>query len=163
MFPKILSEFGSLLYEGAVITIGGTVSSREDEDSKVLVNTVKKVEKTPSDEDVSFVKPEVPANTQPREINREVRADKTYETHKSLRDVESLYLKVDTKDGVLFNKARILIEIFEGGTPVFFYLEKDKKVLKAPTHLWVSLNDVLISELKNQLGADSVKLKFKES
>ena len=89
--------------------------------------------------------------------------NKTYEQQVNFNTVESLYLKVDTKDGVLFNKARKLIEIFEGGTPVFFYLENDKKVLKAPAHLWVSLNNVLISELKNQLGNDSVKLKFKES
>ena len=161
VFPKVLAEFGSVLYEGSVISIGGTVSSREDEDSKVLVNTVKKVEKTPADEEIVNNSPHLPTHNVAR--REEVAVNKTYEQQVNFNTVESLYLKVDTKDGVLFNKARKLIEIFEGGTPVFFYLENDKKVLKAPAYLWVSLNNVLISELKNQLGNDSVKLKFKES
>ena len=39
-------------------------------------------------------------------------------------------------------------------------LEEEKKVLKAPQSLWVDLNDVLLSELKHQLGENSVKVKY---
>ncbi|MBE6737192.1 MAG: DNA polymerase III subunit alpha [Ruminococcaceae bacterium] len=162
IFPKILSQYGGILYEGSVISVCGTVSVREDEDSKVLVNTVEKVEKTPP---ADFVNREASGGdslnkAEPQIINKKsIYADDIIDFSRA----SSLYLKVDTKDGVLFNKAKRVIEIFEGQTPVFFYLNDDKKVLKAPVHLWVSLNNVMLKELKNQLGEDSVKLKFKES
>ena len=162
VFPKILTEFGSLLYEGSVISICGTVNCREDEDSKVLVNTVEKVDKTPSDTVYENTQNTYESKPQPDTAAVRQPAVKKTDTEMNISNAESLYLKVDTKDGVLFTKARKLIEIFEGPTPVFFYLENDKKVLKAPTRLWVSLNNVLLSELKYQLGEDSVKLKFKE-
>ena len=159
IFPKTLSQFGSLLYEGAVICVSGTVSIREDEDSKILVNHVAKVPKEPDDvQPESAISQSLTSNNKPN-----VYSDSTKQGRESLSDATSLYLKVDKRDGELFTKAKRLIEIFDGSTPVFFYLSENKKVLKAPRELWVSLNDVLISELKNQIGEDSVKLKYKES
>lgn len=148
VFPKTLSQFGGLLYEGAVVSVTGNVSSREDEDSKILVNTVEKVEKSDSSP-ISY------------ERNIPQSEDKTVSDsiHDDLSKVSSLYLKVDKKDGPLFKKAYNLISIFDGNTPVFFYLEEEKKVLKAPRNLWVDLNKVMLCELRNQLGEDSVKLK----
>ncbi|MBQ8000678.1 MAG: DNA polymerase III subunit alpha [Ruminococcus sp.] len=160
VFPKILTQYGMHLYEGSVISVMGTVSSREDEDSKILVNSVDKVEngRTVPDTTSQPASSQISAATD----NKPVSSPKSASPVLSFDKAESLYLKVDTKDGVLFNKARRLVEIFDGSTPVFFYLEQDKKVLRAPRELWVSLNDVLISELKNQLGEASVKVKFTE-
>ncbi len=167
VFPKTLTQYGSMLYEGAVVSVIGTVSCREDEDSKILVNTVEKVEKGQS----PYTDKPVQSSTafQPHTASELVVSDKqpakasSQSTQSlSLDKAKSLYLKVDTKDGVLFNKAVRLIEIFDGPTPVFFYLEQDKKVLRAPNSMWVSLNEVLISELKHQLGEGSVKVKFTE-
>ncbi|MBE6734333.1 MAG: DNA polymerase III subunit alpha [Ruminococcaceae bacterium] len=160
VFPKTLASFGNLLYEGAVVSIFGTVSSREDEDPKILVNQVDKVEKGTAPHTIPASQQPPVVEPQNREYIPVYTAPVTTEQPYSFKDAKSLYLKVDTKDGILFNKARRLIEIFDGTTPVFFYLEQDKKVLRAPSGLWVSLNDVLISELKNQLGEDNVKLKF---
>ncbi len=144
VFPKILSEYGNLLYEGSVISVSGTVSSREDEDSKVLINSVEKVGKAPIQETaVESIKTTRTPEVQPFDIS----------------SAKSLYLKVDTKDSKLFKKACNLIEIFEGSIPVFFYLEQDQKVLRAPRNMWVDLNDVLLYELENQLGKGNVKLK----
>lgn len=159
VFPKTLSQYGGVMYEGSVISVFGNISLREDEDPKLIVNTVERIEKSDSVETAHSNSctiedtPEISVNNKPEYIS-----DKT-----DFSRVESLYLKVDTRDGELFNKAKRLIEIFEGRTPVFFYLEQDKKVLRVPESLWVDLNDVLISELINQLGENSVKLKFRES
>ena len=148
VFPKTLSQFGGLLYEGAVISVTGNVSSREDEDSKILVNTVEKVEKSDSSP-ISYER-DIP-QSEDKTVPDSIPVD--------LSKVNSLYLKVDKKDGPLFKKAYNLISIFDGNTPVFFYLEEEKKVLKAPRNLWVDLNKVMLCELQNQLGEDSVKLK----
>ncbi len=145
VFPKILSQYGSLLYEGSVISVLGTVSCREDEDSKVLINSVEKVEKSSESDSVCA---------------QSVQDESAEKEPVDIKFAKSLYLKVDTKDGELFKKACNLIGIFDGTTPVYFYLEQDQKVLRAPTNLWVDLNDVLISELENQLGKGNVKLKF---
>ncbi len=154
VFPKVLSQYGSMLYEGAVVAVMGVVSCREDEDSKVLINSVEKVEKgsvpsAGSDNIASSV-------SSPLTVDEKLLQKSTVQNSGK----PSLYIRVDSKDGPMFNKARRLIEIFDGATPVFFYLEEDKKVLRAPQHLWVDLNDVLISELKHQLGEESVKVKF---
>ncbi len=163
IFPKVLSQFGGILYEGSVISVCGTVSVREDEDAKVLVNTVEKVEKNPPADYINKKTYEKDVQDEALKQNKDVSKPVYSDNITDFSNAESLYLKVDTKDGVLFNKACRVIEIFEGQTPVFFYLEKDKKVLKAPVHLWVSLNNVMLKELRNQLGYESVKLKFKES
>ncbi len=156
IFPKILAQFGSLLYEGSVISITGTVSMREDEDSKILVNTVEKVEKSAdTGAAVSVDRGNIPNLS----VTKNSNPASSSENITDLSKANSLYLKVDNKDGELFRKACNLISIFDGDTPVFFYLENEKKVLKAPRNMWVSLNNVLISELRNQLGNESVKLK----
>ncbi|MBQ4105362.1 MAG: DNA polymerase III subunit alpha [Clostridia bacterium] len=161
VFPKTLSQYGSVLYEGSVICVTGTISMREDEDPKILVNMVEKVEKsdntthTPSEQNVA-------TNSQNIQEAPKNKSDNISEQIPDYRNAVGLYLKVDSKDSVLFEKARRLVDIFDGPTPVYFYLEQDKKLLKAPGELWVSLNDVLLSELRNQLGEDSVKLKFAE-
>jgi len=163
IFPKILSQFGSILYEGSVISVCGTVSIREDEDSKVLVNNVEKVAKTPP---ADFNNNNRQSGSKISYNVAEKKTNASFDVSDEIIDysvVASLYLKVDTKDGKKFKKALRVIEIFEGPTPVFFYLSDDKKVLKAPVHLWVSLNDVMLKELKYQLGEDAVKLKFKEN
>lgn len=157
VFPKILSQFGGILYEGSVVSVCGTVSLREDEDAKILINTVEKVENKPSDNNFVSSAKSSQSLSQKQYVNNE----STF-AFEDISRAESLYLKVDTKDGILFNKAKRLVEIFDGPTPVYFYLEKDNKVLKAPVSLWVSLNKVLIDELRNQIGNDSVKLKYKE-
>ena len=61
-----------------------------------------------------------------------------------------------------FKKAKNLLEIFDGPTPVVLYLTSSKKQLMAPRSLWVDVNDVLLRELKKLLGEESVKLKFTE-
>lgn len=140
VFPKVLAEFGSLLFEGSVITVDGTLNLKEDEDAKILVNRISKI---PSKEDVC-VTPSLP---QKENTNRKLSA---------------MYLKMPNLECTEFQKAKNLLEIFDGTTPVILYLTDTKKQLMAPNTLWVDANEVLIRELKKVLGENSVKLKFTE-
>ncbi len=163
VFPKTLSQFGGMLYEGAVVSVSGTISLREDEDAKILVNLVERIpDKAAFVNSQNITSPEPNVNESSYSEPVLAKSSDTTRTGRGYDGAE-LYLKVDTKDGVLFNKARRLIEIFDGDTPVYFYLAEDKKVLKAPRHMWVSLNDVLLSELTNQLGDGAVKLKYTDN
>ena len=67
-----------------------------------------------------------------------------------------LYLRIDNLNSELYEKAVRVIDIFEGNTPVVFYLTETEKSLVAPRNMWVSLNDVMLKELKFQLGEDNV-------
>ena len=153
VFPKTLSEFGSLLYEGSVICVDGTVNIKEDEDAKVLINRVSKI---PSKDEVADIQVK-------SEVNYKRAVDvPSAEISQQAGKVSALYLRLPDMECKEFSKARNLLEIFDGTTPVVLYLSDSKKQLMAPRSLWVDVNDVLIRELKKLLGDDSVKLKFKE-
>ena len=155
VFPKTLSEFGSLLYEGSVICVEGTVNLKEDEDAKVLVNRVSKI---PAKDEVGVVS--TVAHTNVGANNNEHPASvPNCSTHHKVRAV---YLKLSDMECAEFKKAKNLLEIFDGTTPVILYLTDSKKQFMAPKSLWVDVNSVLIRELKKVLGEDSVKLKYKE-
>ena len=52
-----------------------------------------------------------------------------------------------------------MLDIFEGSSPVIFYLTNSGRKVKAPSSMWVTLNDVMIKELKIQLGDKNVAAK----
>ena len=75
------------------------------------------------------------------------------------RGPQRLYIKIDNLNTELYRRAKRVLDIFDGRTPVIFYLSDIKKQVQAPSHMWVSLNDVMIRELKYQLGEKNVVVK----
>ncbi len=146
VFPKILQQFGPLLYEGSVVMLDGTVNIKEEEDPKILLNGVSRI---PKKED--YVEQNVPANT--------TKDEQSIRKYDSAAKKLTLYLKLFNMEGKEYKKVRNLLEIFDGNTPVVLYLTESGKKLMAPQNLWVDINDVLLRELKKILGNDSVKLK----
>jgi DNA polymerase-3 subunit alpha len=138
VFPNVLSDYGNYVYEGSIVEVIGTVNMREGEEPKILINKIvpappkDKIPKIPSDKKVS--------------LNNNLQGNK-------------LYLKIPRKNSREFLKVKNILEIFNGGTMVVFYIADEKKQYKAPKSLWADLNDVLIRELKYILGEDSVVLK----
>ena len=53
-------------------------------------------------------------------------------------------------------KSQVLLEIFEGQTPVYIFFNDIKKLCIAPQKLWVDVNNTMIKELKNILGDENV-------
>jgi hypothetical protein len=68
-----------------------------------------------------------------------------------------LFLRLPDREGVLWNKAKNLIEIFEGEFPVVFYDAATKQYdFEIPS---VALSDYLLTELRTMLGEENVILK----
>ncbi|MCR5652733.1 MAG: DNA polymerase III subunit alpha, partial [Ruminococcus sp.] len=136
VFPQVFSKHGVLLSQGSVIEVFGTVSVREDEEPKIIADEIRPVDKNfvPKTESVS---------------------EKPQNRSKSQR----LYLRIDNLEGELYRRARQVTDIFDGRTPVVFYLTDTKKSFIAPESMWVSLNDVMIDELKRRLGDSNVAVK----
>lgn len=159
VFPKTLTAVNPLLYPGSVIAVTGTLSIREDEDPKILVNAVEQVRKSPDSQSGERITAPTSYDSIRSSVERPVVSGRAPEAALDIQKANSLYIKVPSKESAEFEIAKRLIDIFDGNTPVYFYLENDKKVLRAPSDLWVELNDVLLNELKNRLGEDNIRLK----
>lgn len=134
VFPKILKEYALYICEGNVVLIGGRVSLREDEEAKIICETVSEAPKGDS----------VPVTEQPKST-----ASKR----------QGLYLRLDSEECEQTEKAKNLLSIFEGDFPVYFYYRASGKYFSAPRSLWIDLNRPLLSELTRLLGNDNVVLK----
>ena len=154
VFPKTLQEASALLQETRVVEIQGRVSMREDEDAKIVCDRVlpppdKNVAKTCKNVATKHSEVRQPAlSPQPLPAMPKARSERF-----------GLYLRIEALDGEQYSKTRNLLEIFDGQTPVYFYVMGQKKLVLAPRALWVMMNDPMISELKNLLGADNVAIK----
>ena len=68
-----------------------------------------------------------------------------------------LYLLVEEMESPEAKRAKLLLQIFDGGCPVYFQLKNAKKLLRAPRSLWCDPNPVLLRELGVTLGSENVK------
>ena len=151
VFPNVFDEYGLYFREGNIIDVVATVNIREDEDPKIICNKVKLVTKD--------TKPEPLKTYADYRNNREQVEAPTANRPVNPQKPKTLYIRIDNLESKSFKKAKRLLEIFEGRTPVVFYLTDTNKKLQAPQNLWVDLNSVLINELKKQLGDDNIVAK----
>ncbi len=128
VFPRIFSENLHLLKENNIIFVTGRVSMREDEEAKIICEKIISADN-------------IQPNKKPQKSKR-----------------PGLYLKLDNKSSEKYQSACLLLSIFEGNTPVYFYFEEDKKLMRAPSKMWVDINDVMIKELKHKIGDKNVVL-----
>lgn len=134
VFPNVYSQFGMHLNQGNPIEIRGNISIREDEEPKVICREILKVT-----DKKNYSQPDI----QPQKAEKENKPQR-------------LFLRIDNLDTDLYFKAKRVLDIFDGNTPVVFYLTDTDKKLIAPKNMWVSPNKVMIKELKYQLGEENV-------
>lgn len=141
VFPNVLEACRDALYAGAVVDIEGTLSIKEDEESRVLADRITSL--PPSDQ---------------LEVPSPQREKKPLPKRDPLKQ-QTLYLKVPSLDSLEYKKAKNILEIFGGGTRVIFYLSDSREQLLAPRSLWTSVNPTMLGELSYRLGKENVKLK----
>ncbi len=134
VFPKTLQEYSFILKEGNIVKILAKLNVREDEEPKLICQEVSAT------------------SLQDESSNEPVNKPKSSKRY-------GLYVRVPNINCDLYERSRNLISIFDGNMPVYFYFSDDKKLMLAPRSLWVDINNVLIKELKNQIGNENVALK----
>lgn len=74
--------------------------------------------------------------------------------------LDKIYIKLsNNQSNNVFERIKPILAKHPGDTPVYLYLERDRKTFVADKSLWVSLDDnSLIRELENLLGSQSVKI-----
>ena len=132
VFPQTLNEYSYLLIEGNVIKIQARISVREEEEAKLICEQVFPV-----------------MENENRDSSENSSKDKKNER-------KGLFIKVKNLETESYNRAKLLISIFEGKMPVYFFVSDTKKLMLAPRKLWVDLNDVLVKELKERLGDKNI-------
>ena len=137
VFPNNYERFGRFLGEGSVVVMRGSLSFKENEEPKLVCDSV---DSARTNEECKNYKPS--QNIAP-----------------AVKNPSALYLRIDDLNTPLYEKARRVLDIFEGRTPVIFYLTDTNRKVMAPDSMRVSLNDVMIKELKYQLGEKNVAVK----
>ena len=140
VFPNVYERFAPYLGETSVVVLRGSLNFKENEEPKLICDTAEKARTNAECKNHMPVSSPEP-KPQPKQAP------------------QALYLRIDDLNTPLYEKARRVLDIFEGKTPVIFYLTKSNRKVKAPDSMWVSLNDVMIKELKFQLGDNNVAVK----
>lgn len=153
VFPKVLERFKGLLNVDEVVLLKGRVSVREEEAPKLLCDEVTSPQLLQSG--TNEPKPKAPAESRPA-----VRQQKPNEQNAHQPGREGLYIRVPGKDTDEYDRAENLISIFDGGFPLYVFFKDTGKLTRAPQSLWVSINDVLLSELRKLLGEENVALRL---
>ena len=129
VFPKTLAENPSLFYEGNIVLIRGRISMREDEDTKIVCESV---EPCPSENAVT----------------------ESPKTEK--KKAKGLFLRFDSNNSPQIEYCRRLLAIFDGNVPLFYYFSDTKEYKKNPLNIGIDVNPLLLRELRKILGEDNV-------
>ena len=130
VFPSVLTEYAGLIAEGKIVRAEARLNLREDRDPELVLASLSEA---PSPDGG---KPGAKRN------------------HASTRP--GLYLKVPGADSPLYRKACKYTAVFDGPTPLYIYFCDKRKLMLAPSSMRVSVNSVLVRELKKLLGDRNV-------
>jgi len=129
VFPKTLMENPTMFYEGNIVLLKGRVSIRDDEDTKIVCESV---EPCPSE------------SLLPEEKKTEKKKAK------------GLFLRFDTESSPQIECCRKLLAIFDGRTPLYYFFSDIKKYVGNPINQGIDVNPVLLRELRKILGEQNV-------
>ena len=159
-FARQFGEYGHLIHVDSGVFVSGTVSLREDEPPKILVNrmealvenerfrpeTVTKKEDTPKRAEIK---------QQPQKASAIVKSQAN--TASAQASPKRLFLRVSDDRCAEYCKALNLLELFEGEFPAFFFFAHEKRYEITPHG--IALSDYVVDELRGLLGAENVILK----
>lgn len=126
LFPKTVANSLNLLVNGTVVLLKGRLSLREDKEPSIVCESILPC---PSNEQVSSTK-----------VQGNVR--------------HGLFLRVAGEGCSEQLRAKNLVSIFEGNTPVYFYYNDKKKY--SACFARTDINEPLLKELKRVLGNENV-------
>lgn len=152
VFSKQYEAYRRHIEEDNAVCITGTVSRREGEKGKILVNTAAMLL---TDEEFKRRKTVTDVNDtksaqKPAQINQKLAAAQR-------KAPTVIYIRVPSKNSEIYKKCENIVEIFEGFTRVCFYFSDTAKYAD---HLHgMVLGNTQIDELRRIAGAESVVIK----
>jgi len=152
VFPKTYEQYGQLVTAGNILIVKGRAKGDRDEGIQVTCESIMTPDTVNDYIIAGLLKTEQP--------------DRKYEsaappqnpppqTAKAKRP--GLYLKFPNENSPQIEQARVVLSIFEGDFPVYFYYVDEKKLVQCPSSYRIdNPNDVMTGELKRILGGENV-------
>ena len=140
VFPRQFSRYEDILILDNVISVSGSISVREDEPPKILLNSCS----------------ELVENSKYTHKEKQVDTSSEVSTHSSKE--RRIYLRVLSMNSPEVKKATSFIEIFPGNVPVHFYDSETKKYIKL-NNIGLDLNPFTEKELSELVGKGNLVIK----
>lgn len=151
VFPAVFNRFADLIYRDAPIYFEGTVSVRDDEDAKILVNHMRKLQ---NNNDFS---PPIAVNNAETGGSATSRAERTVQGAPQVPTI--VYLRVPSMHSEEFKRADNLAEIFSGSVPLCYYDNEKRTYIKKS--VGIDLSKTVLAELIDCLGEENVVIRYK--
>lgn len=146
-FAKIYAAFQPRIREDQAVYVSGTLSRREDEPSKLLVNRIEELI-----ENGQYRKPE-PEELRSREKPQPEKPSGLQEKPTPKR----LFLRLPDFEGPLYQKAKNLAELFDGSFPIALYSTAEKRYdFDCPG---IAISEYVVRQFRELLGEENVILK----
>lgn len=146
VFPKVLQKYSGILREGNMVLVKGTLSVREDEEPKILLNNVEML-----DEAMKNPAASMGGNYSPRR--------QSAGTGRQPAAGPVLYIRVDTNSPELFGRVREALLPFRGDFEVRVFFKDTRRVARVPRDLYFNGSASAIRELKFEFGEENVAVR----
>ena len=147
VFPKVLARFSSMLQEGRTVLAAGTISIREDETPKLLLNEAEPLEDAIERGSI---------NTQKISAAKQKFNGNNSDAGTGNR---RLYIRLETKDAKSLEDVREALAPFRGDIEVRLYFTDTKKQARVPRDLYFNGSASAVRELKYEFGEENVVFK----
>jgi len=149
VFPKVAVQYSAYLTVNAAVIISGSVTVRDDEDPKIILNSAEGLV-----ENSAWTLRKAPAP----EGNTAEKQNPSPAREASKKTPSRLFLKVPGMESEQYRRAESVLGIFPGNIPVVFYDASTGKYLRAE-HLGAPDSAFVLRELREILGEDAVQLR----
>ena len=168
-FARQYAEAAHLIHQDSGVFVGGTISLREDEPPKILVNRIEALVENDRfrPEDHKPIEENTVSRTAEKaekgraegavSSNISATAPQGQAANSSQGAPRRLFLRVPGARDAVYFKALNLVELFEGSFPVFFFFADEKRYETDPQG--VALSDYVLRQLRDLLGEENVILK----
>ena len=157
-FPAVLERNRFKISEDNAVCVEGSISQREDEEPKILVNRMVLLIE---DSEYGLVTKTQQEGSDPREklTNAEDNSSVRSSSHRTAlpQKAEKVYMRVPDLSSREYLKAKNITDIFEGNTRVIFY-DRSRSEYVQYGH-GIQLSEYIYNELVQILGKDNVVVK----
>jgi len=175
VFPQKYEKIAPAIKDGRLVLVKGKVSTREDEDAKLLCDDLAEIETVLSGRGAGLRGGEArPARTSPpREASAQGQPAPIYDVPAydgatefggadggGQADAATLYIRVNGDEpGPLYDSAYATLKYFSGRTPVVLYNCVNKTRKNLGGEFRVKMSGTLLEEMREKFGAENVALR----
>ena len=144
VFPQMLERYSGVLQEGTKVLIGGSLSLRDDEEPKLLLNFAEPLEEGLNNPPKNYNATRMPRNNGAKIGNS------------APEKAPVLFIRVEKNTPEIFNRIKDSLLPFRGDTEVRIFFSDTRKVAGVPRELYFNGTASAIRELKYEFGEENV-------